>query len=171
MARAPSFSNGVISRKIPRGRSNLPGSAGRPAPAGASRLEILDENGLAVHWRIEPNEPSASQEGVVGEASPNPRLRLHAAHRRAPRRHRHGARRHPPTPRACRDAGLKPQISVARNAAHDPSVTIPPPQVARCAKRSISLKLSGKNVKVLNQVAVTTLSADLRFLDSNKILT
>jgi hypothetical protein len=28
-------------------------------PAGASRLEILDENGLAVHWRIEPNEPSA----------------------------------------------------------------------------------------------------------------
>jgi hypothetical protein len=36
-------------------------------PAGASRLEILDENGLAVHWRIEPNEPSASQEGVVAE--------------------------------------------------------------------------------------------------------
>jgi hypothetical protein len=34
-------------------------------PAGASRLEILDENGLAVHWRIEPNEPSASQEGVA----------------------------------------------------------------------------------------------------------
>ena len=44
-------------------------------PAGASRLEILDENGLAVHWRIEPNEPSASQEGVVSESSPNPTLR------------------------------------------------------------------------------------------------
>jgi len=44
-------------------------------PAGASRLEILDENGLAVHWRMEPNEPSASQEGVVAESSPNPTLR------------------------------------------------------------------------------------------------
>ena len=32
-------------------------------PAGASRLKILDENGLAVHWRIEPNGPSASQVG------------------------------------------------------------------------------------------------------------
>jgi hypothetical protein len=36
--------------------------------AGASRLKILDENGLAVHWRIEPNEPSAPQEGVVAES-------------------------------------------------------------------------------------------------------
>ena len=43
-------------------------------PAGVSRLKILDENGLAVHWRIEPNEPSASQEGVVAESSPNPTL-------------------------------------------------------------------------------------------------
>jgi hypothetical protein len=25
-------------------------------PGGASRLKILDENGLAVRWRIEPNE-------------------------------------------------------------------------------------------------------------------
>jgi hypothetical protein len=44
-------------------------------PAGASRLEILDENGPAVHWRIEPNEPSTSQEGIVAESSPNPTLR------------------------------------------------------------------------------------------------
>ena len=44
------------------------------SPAGASRLEILDENGLAVHWRIEPNEPSGSQGGVVAESSPNPTL-------------------------------------------------------------------------------------------------
>ena len=59
-------------------------------PTGASPLKILDENGLAVHWRIKPNEPSASQEGVVAESSPNPRLgpsQSTAAHRRAPRRH------------------------------------------------------------------------------------
>jgi hypothetical protein len=65
-------------------------------PAGASRLKILDENGIAVHWRIEPNEPSASQEGslqnlpqVLREGRRN--RPPHAAHRRAPRRHRHGA--------------------------------------------------------------------------------
>jgi hypothetical protein len=44
-------------------------------PAGASRLKILDENGVAVHWRLEPNESSASQEGVVAESSANPTLR------------------------------------------------------------------------------------------------
>ena len=32
-------------------------------PAGASQLKILDENGLAAHWRIEPNEQSASRRG------------------------------------------------------------------------------------------------------------
>jgi hypothetical protein len=66
-SRAVIFPNGVMSRNIPHTARAIELTQDVRWPAGASRLEILDENGLAVHWRIEPNEPSASQEGVVAE--------------------------------------------------------------------------------------------------------
>jgi hypothetical protein len=34
-------------------------------PEGTSRLRILDESGVAVHWRIRPIEAEASPEGAA----------------------------------------------------------------------------------------------------------